>query len=141
MELILLQFSTGEYHPLARYPRITLQDFPSSVRPPEIALEIVGDNLALVIFNATGNFRIHKRFRDKLFIFDWKAGHKKLVRYFFPIFRPTILTFLDSIMKLRRPMQALFSYPQKSLSFRMSLTVITKSGKSQRRQIMFHTKS
>ena len=61
-----------------------------------MALEIVGDNLALVVFKVAGHF-------DKLFIFDWKAGHTKLVRYFFPISHPTILTVLDSTMKLRRP--------------------------------------
>ncbi|KAF8673473.1 hypothetical protein AX14_005391 [Amanita brunnescens Koide BX004] len=36
-----------------------------------MALEIVGDNLALVVFKVAGHF-------DKLFIFDWKAGHTKL---------------------------------------------------------------
>ena len=75
LEIILLQFSTGEYHPLARNPQIYVQD--SSSRRPAIAMEIVGESLALVVNNRGG------RFRDKLFIFNWKTGHKKLVGYCF----------------------------------------------------------
>ena len=64
VNMIPLQFSTGEYHPLARYPRIHVQDF-DEMRPG-IAVEIVGDNIALVT-------------QTRLFIFDWKTGQKKLV--------------------------------------------------------------
>ncbi|KAM6499884.1 hypothetical protein JOM56_005392 [Amanita muscaria] len=69
LDLVLLKFSTGEYHPLARHPRIHVQRSPST--RPAIALEIVGDNLALVI---------NSRYvcPDKLFIFDWKTGYKRL---------------------------------------------------------------
>ncbi|KIL63036.1 hypothetical protein M378DRAFT_80273 [Amanita muscaria Koide BX008] len=69
LDLVLLKFSTGEYHPLARHPRIHVQRSPST--RPAIALEIVGDNLALVI-----NSR--HVCPDKLFIFDWKTGYKRL---------------------------------------------------------------
>jgi hypothetical protein len=72
--MVLLQFSTGEYHPLAQHSRIFVQD--SSLRRPAIAMEIVGDNLALVVNNGG-------RINDKLYIFDWKTGHRKLVRYSF----------------------------------------------------------
>ena len=65
LNMVLLQFSTGKYHPLAFCPRIHVQDFDG--RRPDIALEIVGDNVALAT-------------RAILFIFDWKTGRKKLVR-------------------------------------------------------------
>ncbi|KAK2463307.1 hypothetical protein APHAL10511_004962 [Amanita phalloides] len=68
LDLVLLQFSTGTYHPHARHPRINVQT--SFVVRPAIALEIVGDNLALAIS--------HRHARDKLFIFDWKSGDKRL---------------------------------------------------------------
>jgi len=62
--MVLLQFSTGKYHPLAHCPQIYVQDFDEC---PDIALEVVDDNIALET-------------ETRLFIFDWKTGRKRLVR-------------------------------------------------------------
>ncbi|KAM6499878.1 hypothetical protein JOM56_005386 [Amanita muscaria] len=70
LDLVLLKFSTGEYHPLAHRPRIHIQRSPE-IRPWVVS-RIVGDNLALVIHSDDGTFS------DKLFIFDWKSGRKLL---------------------------------------------------------------
>ncbi|KIL58909.1 hypothetical protein M378DRAFT_85776, partial [Amanita muscaria Koide BX008] len=72
LDLVLLKFSTGEYHPLARHPRIHVQRS-SDVRPSVIPT-VLGDNVALVVHsgeNAAASLH-------KLFIFDWKTGHKRL---------------------------------------------------------------
>ncbi|KAF8329212.1 hypothetical protein F5887DRAFT_1142549 [Amanita rubescens] len=61
--MVPLQFSTGKYHPLAHCPQIYVQNF--NERWQNVALEIVGDNVALVT-------------PARLFIFDWKTGRKKL---------------------------------------------------------------
>ncbi|KIL58188.1 hypothetical protein M378DRAFT_170914 [Amanita muscaria Koide BX008] len=70
LDLVLLKFSTGEYHPLARRPRIHVQR--SSEARPWVVPRIVGDNLALVVHCRDGTFS------DKLIIIDWKTGHKRL---------------------------------------------------------------
>ncbi|KAM6499821.1 hypothetical protein JOM56_005329 [Amanita muscaria] len=70
LDLVLLKFSTGEYHPLARHPRIHVQRSPEV--EPLVVSRIVGDNLALVVHSDEGTFS------DKLFIFDWKTGCKRL---------------------------------------------------------------
>ncbi|KAM6497481.1 hypothetical protein JOM56_007954 [Amanita muscaria] len=67
LDLVLLKFSTGEYHPVARHPLIHVQRSPSAL--PFANVTIVGDNLALVVHDQDGS---------KLFIFDWKTGHKRL---------------------------------------------------------------
>ncbi|KIL63953.1 hypothetical protein M378DRAFT_648534 [Amanita muscaria Koide BX008] len=69
LDLVLLKFSTGEYHPLARHPRIHVQRSLSA--RPETILEVVGDNLALIINDRS-------MFTAKLFVFDWKTGHERL---------------------------------------------------------------
>ncbi|KAM6499998.1 hypothetical protein JOM56_005506 [Amanita muscaria] len=70
IDLVLLKFSTGEYHPLARHPRIHVQ---KSFSPrPLVIPRIVGDNIALVVRSADSIDP------DELFIFDWKTGHKRL---------------------------------------------------------------
>ncbi|KAF8347179.1 hypothetical protein F5887DRAFT_1281293 [Amanita rubescens] len=66
MYMILLQFSTREYHPLAHRPRIDVRDYE---RGQDVTLEIAGDNLALLV-------ETHRM--AQLFIFDWKTGHKRL---------------------------------------------------------------
>ncbi|KAM6497487.1 hypothetical protein JOM56_007960 [Amanita muscaria] len=67
LDLVLLKFSTGEYHPLARHPLIHVQR--STSAKPYANVRIVGDHLALVV-NVQDD--------SKLFIFDWKTGHKRL---------------------------------------------------------------
>ncbi|KIL62120.1 hypothetical protein M378DRAFT_81729, partial [Amanita muscaria Koide BX008] len=67
IDLVLLKFSTGEYHPHARHSLIHVQR--SASARPYITVRIVGDNLALVLHDEDGS---------KLFIFDWKTGHKRL---------------------------------------------------------------
>ncbi|KAM6489627.1 hypothetical protein JOM56_014949 [Amanita muscaria] len=94
LDLVLLKFSTGEYHPVARHPLIHVQRSPSAL--PFANVTIVGDNLALVVHDQDGS---------KLFIFDWKTGHKRLVTYedayYFscPIFvSPELLLVPNSIL-------------------------------------------
>ncbi|KAM6499833.1 hypothetical protein JOM56_005341 [Amanita muscaria] len=70
LDLVLLKFSTGEYHPLARSPRIHVQRSPEV--KPWVVSRIVGDNLALMVHSNDGTFS------DKLFIFDWRTGRKLL---------------------------------------------------------------
>ncbi|KAM6499995.1 hypothetical protein JOM56_005503 [Amanita muscaria] len=70
LDLVLLKFSTGEYHPLARNPRIHVQRSPSARH--WVSPTIVGDNIALVVHSKDDTVS------DKLFIFDWKTGHKRL---------------------------------------------------------------
>ncbi|KAM6497457.1 hypothetical protein JOM56_007930 [Amanita muscaria] len=67
VDLVLLKFSTGEYHPLARRQLLHVQR--STLAEPYTSIKIVGDSLALVIHDHDGS---------KLFIFDWKTGHKRL---------------------------------------------------------------
>ncbi|KAM6499756.1 hypothetical protein JOM56_005264 [Amanita muscaria] len=70
LDLVLLKFSTGEYHPLAHRPRIHVQRSPED--EPWVVSRIVGDNLAMVVYSADPTFP------DRLFIFDWKTGRKLL---------------------------------------------------------------
>ncbi|KAM6499996.1 hypothetical protein JOM56_005504 [Amanita muscaria] len=70
LDLVLLKFSTGEYHTLARNPRIHVQRSPSAEL--WVSPTIVGDNIALVVHSEDDTVP------DKLFIFDWKTGHKRL---------------------------------------------------------------
>ncbi|KAM6499901.1 hypothetical protein JOM56_005409 [Amanita muscaria] len=72
LNLILLKFSTGDYPPLARHPQNHLQVYRSPEPRPFLASSIVGDNLALVFHSRDGTSS------DKLLIFDWKTGHKRL---------------------------------------------------------------
>ena len=65
--LSLLQFATGDYHPLAHHPQIDVQDYE---RGQNVVLEITGDNLALLV-------NTHRM--TQLFMFDWKMGHKRLI--------------------------------------------------------------
>ena len=71
LDLVLLKFPTGEYHPLARRPQIHVQR--STEVEPRVSARIVGDNLALIVHSYYGTFS------DKLFIFDWKIGRRLLV--------------------------------------------------------------
>ncbi|KIL63948.1 hypothetical protein M378DRAFT_648301 [Amanita muscaria Koide BX008] len=70
IDLVLLKYSTGEYHPLARHPRIHVQKSPEAVL--QFMSRIVGDHLALIVQSLDDNVP------DKLFIFDWKTGCKRL---------------------------------------------------------------
>ncbi|KIL63052.1 hypothetical protein M378DRAFT_164933, partial [Amanita muscaria Koide BX008] len=70
LDLVLLKFSTGEYHPLARRPQIHVQRSPEV--EPWVVSKIVGDNLALVVHSDDGMFS------DKLIIFEWKTGRRLL---------------------------------------------------------------
>ncbi|KIL58901.1 hypothetical protein M378DRAFT_85790, partial [Amanita muscaria Koide BX008] len=70
LDLVLLKFSTGEYHPLARHPRIHVQSSPDA--QPGVIPTVLGDSLVLVV-GSEENTSLHQ-----LFIFDWKTGHKRL---------------------------------------------------------------
>ncbi|KIL65122.1 hypothetical protein M378DRAFT_162378 [Amanita muscaria Koide BX008] len=69
LDLVLLKFSTGEYHPLAHHPLIHVQRSPSA--RAYTSVKIVGDHLALLVHGIQEDC-------SKLFIFDWKTGHKRL---------------------------------------------------------------
>ncbi|KAF8344382.1 hypothetical protein F5887DRAFT_1204793 [Amanita rubescens] len=64
--ITLLQFSTGEHHPLAHRPRIDVGEYEMG---QHVFLEVAGDNIALLI----DTYGI-----SQLSIFDWKTGLKKL---------------------------------------------------------------
>ena len=54
---------------------------------PNIAVEVVGNTLAMII-----NMRSAPE--DRLFVLDWKAGYKRLVRYPFFFYITWIHIFL-----------------------------------------------
>jgi hypothetical protein len=100
--MTLLQFSTGEYHPLAHCPRIDIQDYYDLDQL--ITLEIAGDNVALLVGTRGG---------DQLYIFDWKTGHKRLVSSYpsFIFFPKNICPFRIRNIELgRRPTLFLLLY-------------------------------
>ncbi|KAM6497484.1 hypothetical protein JOM56_007957 [Amanita muscaria] len=109
LDLVLLKFSTGEYHPLARHPLIHVERSPSTA--PYTLVRIVGDNLALVV---------HDLNSSKLFIFDWKTGHKRLqheatehaYKYSVPVFvSPGLLLVPNLILSLFEVWQLFPSHP------------------------------
>ncbi|KIL55617.1 hypothetical protein M378DRAFT_17777 [Amanita muscaria Koide BX008] len=95
LDLVLLKFSTGEYHPLARRPRIHVQRSPDA--QPWVTPTVLGDNVALVVHSG-GNTSLHQ-----LFIFDWKSGHKRLQHetakkgYSTPVFVSPELLFVPNL--------------------------------------------
>ncbi|KAF8063143.1 hypothetical protein FPV67DRAFT_1782712 [Lyophyllum atratum] len=72
IELLLLEFSSGKHHPLARSPVLFVAE--TRWPRPSIGIEIVGDNLALI----TNHFLGHQRPRDTFYVFDWKTGALKM---------------------------------------------------------------
>ena len=128
--ITLLQFSTGEYHPLAHCPRIDVGEYE---RDHYVILEVAGDNIALLIV-------IYRM--SQLFIFDWKTGLKKLVRSYI---NPSPISFLkiypscDSNITLwRRPTVVLLSYHLKFFSYPTRSRSNTKFGRSPWKQMVFH---
>jgi hypothetical protein len=61
--MTLLQFSTGEYHPLAHCPRIDIQDYYDLDKMS--MLKIAGDNLALLVGTRGGGSSIYLRLEDR----------------------------------------------------------------------------
>ena len=123
--MIPLQFSTGEYHPLARYPPIYIEEFDEMY--PSVAVEIVGDNIALMT-------------RTSLFIFDWKTGRRRMVRRYIPLILLKDPHLPDSNMNVRQAhVSALILYHPIPLSFPTSTRLVLKSGKYPRKQIRFRT--
>ena len=90
MYMILLQFYTGEYHPLAHHPRIDVQHYE---RGQHVMLEIAGDNIALLV----DTYRT-----AQLFIFDWKTGHKRLVCWRVKTWRSIYRDRYVSVLQIRR---------------------------------------
>ncbi|RDB20399.1 hypothetical protein Hypma_012541 [Hypsizygus marmoreus] len=73
IEIQLLQFSSGQPHPLAHTPKIHVAD--SSWGPrPAIGIEIVGDHLALI----TNYFLNAMQPDDDFYVYEWKTGTLKL---------------------------------------------------------------
>ncbi|KAF9459891.1 hypothetical protein BDZ94DRAFT_985969 [Collybia nuda] len=72
IEIKLLEVSSGEPHPCAQYPEFPVTDSPGLL--PEVSVEVVGDNLALVVTN-----RQHEdRPEDHFYIYEWKTGKLKM---------------------------------------------------------------
>ena len=120
LDLALLKFSTGEYHPSARDPLIHVQRSPTS--QPYVSVRIVGNNLALVVNGQGGS---------KLFIFDWKTGHKRLVSN--PLNLPflvIVLTNSSTTNQLSSP-HTIAQFPSLSLqSYSLSPTASYPTSKS-----------
>ncbi|KAG6888854.1 hypothetical protein C0995_005275 [Termitomyces sp. Mi166 len=77
VELYLLQFSTGDFHPLARSPVLFVEA--SDWSHPAILIEIVGDHLVLVLTHAFLQFQ--PLLSDRLYVYQWKTGTLKLAVY------------------------------------------------------------
>lgn len=73
IEVRLLELSSGEPHPHACHAALFIMDSPWSQL--EVAVEIVGDNLALVITYPSNEDRP----ADHLYIYEWKTGAVKMV--------------------------------------------------------------
>ncbi|KAG6919492.1 hypothetical protein DXG01_005751 [Tephrocybe rancida] len=73
VEIRLLQFSTGEPHPLAQTPVLFV--YRTSTLRPAIFIEIVGEHLVLVISYTARHFLVRD---DRMYVFDWKTGTVKM---------------------------------------------------------------
>ncbi|KAF8054232.1 hypothetical protein FPV67DRAFT_1132241 [Lyophyllum atratum] len=73
IEVLLLEFSTGKPHPLARIPVLSVVE--THWPRPAIGIEIVGDHLALVLTYYVNHEHAP---RDRFYIFDWKTGTLKM---------------------------------------------------------------
>lgn len=73
IEVRLLELSSGEPHPHACHPALFVMDSPWLQL--EVAVEIIGDNLALVVTYPSNEYRP----TDHLFIYKWRTGTVKMV--------------------------------------------------------------
>ncbi|KAF5376316.1 hypothetical protein D9615_008467 [Tricholomella constricta] len=71
-EVLLLQFSTGKPHPLARSPVLFVGE--SSLRRPPISIDIVGIHLVLVTSHSINPFQLC----DQFHVFEWQTGTLKM---------------------------------------------------------------
>ncbi|KAG6867361.1 hypothetical protein C0993_003846, partial [Termitomyces sp. T159_Od127] len=77
VELRLLQFSTGNAHPLAQTPVLFVEA--SDWAHPAVLIEIVGDHLVLVMTHAFLHFQ--PLLSDRLYVYNWKTGTLKMAAY------------------------------------------------------------
>jgi hypothetical protein len=75
LEVILIKFSTGDYHDNARRPIISVNDSTVFQGPPSVNIEIVGENLALVVLYPRDIYGT----RNLFYLYDWKRGTRKMV--------------------------------------------------------------
>jgi hypothetical protein len=78
LDILLVDFRTGESHPQARNPVIVIGTLPEGGKNPIINIEIVGENLALAVY-IPGEDDRDDHSRNLLYVFDWKLGLRKLV--------------------------------------------------------------
>ena len=72
--LHLIQFSTGEPHPLATCPIIPVDEYPLDFHRVSVMIEIVGPLLLLLLTRHQADTT-----PDKLFLFDWMRGELLIV--------------------------------------------------------------
>ncbi|RDB15393.1 hypothetical protein Hypma_003494 [Hypsizygus marmoreus] len=72
IEVKLLQFSTGNPHPLADFPTVILGD---SMPPSAIKIDICEDYIGIVCGNVDV---IDSLFQDHVFIINWKTGMQRM---------------------------------------------------------------
>ncbi|KAJ6543269.1 hypothetical protein DFH09DRAFT_928742 [Mycena vulgaris] len=75
IDVVFLQFSTGDPHPLAAHPTLHIHTVPDSVGIPAISIEIVGENMAMSL--VYWDEPTHDL--DLLRIFNWYSGLPKIV--------------------------------------------------------------
>ncbi|KAJ7619839.1 hypothetical protein DFH06DRAFT_1482867 [Mycena polygramma] len=69
VDIVLLDFSTGEHHRLARKPVIRVHDVKTLRDVPQTAIEVAGDHLLLATVYADDATDL-----NMLHVFDWKSG-------------------------------------------------------------------
>ncbi|KAJ7108338.1 hypothetical protein C8R44DRAFT_857810 [Mycena epipterygia] len=74
VDVVLLKFSTGEPHPLAKHPTLHIHDASIIRGKPGIAIEIVGQNLALSLVYWGDD----ERDLDIFHLYNWKLGSQKM---------------------------------------------------------------
>ncbi|TFK35706.1 hypothetical protein BDQ12DRAFT_634900 [Crucibulum laeve] len=68
ISVVFIRYSTGEYHDIPKKHAFYICSFKESYGNPNIALEIVGDNMVCAVENPG------RRDDDSLYIFKWKTG-------------------------------------------------------------------
>ncbi len=77
IQLHLHQASTGNLHPEAKHPVITVTH--TRWERPAVGIEIVGDNLVLILAYKQNPYKPD----DQVFVYEWKTGRMKMVRHIF----------------------------------------------------------
>ncbi|KAF6754717.1 hypothetical protein DFP72DRAFT_898601 [Ephemerocybe angulata] len=71
-----MQYSTGQPHPLALHPRISV--FKDQHPHPAVGLEIVGENLVLIVSHRPDEMAYGARPEDRVLVYEWRTGVLKM---------------------------------------------------------------